>query len=260
MADERVLEPATPGEGPRHEDVQQLIEAESGQGTQGIRREWLAADSDKTVLISDAAGVRISPNNGTTPPAGVMVVGATAGGVLSGTYPSPGFAPAPTFTGPVQINGALTVTGQTTLAGLAAQATTVTTLTATGQSTLQGLQAAGAQVTTLGVTSNATVSGTLTVSQQSWLKTVDIDGDLHVAGASILGSTSSSPVQVPGTLLVVNEAQFQGSITHTGTFLGVFNTAPTTKKTVTGSRGSNAALASLCTALAAYGLIVNNTS
>lgn len=42
--------------------------------------------------------------------------------------------------------------------------------------------------------------------------------------------------------------------------LGVFNTNPTTQQTVTGSRGSNAALASLLTALAAYGLIVDSSS
>lgn len=42
--------------------------------------------------------------------------------------------------------------------------------------------------------------------------------------------------------------------------IGLFGTASTGQKTVTGSRGGNAALASLLTQLAAYGLIVDGTS
>jgi hypothetical protein len=41
---------------------------------------------------------------------------------------------------------------------------------------------------------------------------------------------------------------------------GFFGTAPTTKKTVSGAKGSNAALGSLLTALAAYGLITDTTT
>lgn len=42
--------------------------------------------------------------------------------------------------------------------------------------------------------------------------------------------------------------------------IGFFATSPAAKQTVTGSRGGNAALASLLTALAAYGLITNSSS
>jgi hypothetical protein len=42
--------------------------------------------------------------------------------------------------------------------------------------------------------------------------------------------------------------------------VGFYNTAPTTKQAVTGSRGANAALASLITALAAYGLVTDSSS
>lgn len=42
--------------------------------------------------------------------------------------------------------------------------------------------------------------------------------------------------------------------------IGFFGSGGTTQQTVTGSRGGNAALASLLTALAAYGLIVNSSS
>jgi hypothetical protein len=42
--------------------------------------------------------------------------------------------------------------------------------------------------------------------------------------------------------------------------VGFNNTAPIAKPTVTGSKGGNAALASLITALANYGLIVDSTT
>ena len=42
--------------------------------------------------------------------------------------------------------------------------------------------------------------------------------------------------------------------------LGINGSTPPNKPTVTGSRGSNAALASLLTALASYGLVTDSTS
>lgn len=42
--------------------------------------------------------------------------------------------------------------------------------------------------------------------------------------------------------------------------IGVFGAAPVTKRTVTGSRGGNAALASLLTALATYGIITDSST
>jgi hypothetical protein len=51
-----------------------------------------------------------------------------------------------------------------------------------------------------------------------------------------------------------------GTLQLTDTALGAFGGSGTTKQTVTGSRGANAALASLLTALAAYGLITDGSS
>lgn len=83
-----------PGETPSHESVQQLVEAESGKGTQGINRTWLASISDKVVLLSDGNGIRISRDDGTTYPTHVVNDGTQAGGSLSGTYPNPGLSTA----------------------------------------------------------------------------------------------------------------------------------------------------------------------
>lgn len=51
-----------------------------------------------------------------------------------------------------------------------------------------------------------------------------------------------------------------GALNHDGASLGFFGTAPAAKPTVTGSRGGNAALASLLTELAGLGLITDSTS
>ena len=50
------------------------------------------------------------------------------------------------------------------------------------------------------------------------------------------------------------------ALAHQGSTLGFFNTTPTTKPTITGSRGGNAALADLLTKLAGLGLLTDSTS
>ena len=67
--------------------------------------------------------------------------------------------------------------------------------------------------------------------------------------------TSVTDVKVYGTAFSI-----AGNLNHDGANIGLFGTAPTSKKTVTGSRGGNAALASLLGQLALYGLITDSTS
>ena len=74
---------------PTDHQVQQLISAEKGYPASGIPRTWLRPDDDVPVLIVDEDGLRISRDDGTSPPAPPIVVGSPAGGDLDGTYPDP---------------------------------------------------------------------------------------------------------------------------------------------------------------------------
>ena len=56
------------------------------------------------------------------------------------------------------------------------------------------------------------------------------------------------------------EVEINGALNHDGTTVGFYNTTPVVKPTVSGSRGGNAALASLLTALASMGLITDSSS
>jgi hypothetical protein len=69
-------------------------------------------------------------------------------------------------------------------------------------------------------------------------------------------STGTLELQTTGGGIVISN---DGGVKLTGK-LGVNNTTPISKPTVTGSRGGNAALASLLTALANYGLITDSSS
>lgn len=63
-----------------------------------------------------------------------------------------------------------------------------------------------------------------------------------------------------GKAYIKGEIEIDGALNHDGTTVGFYATAPATQQTATGSRGGNAALASLLTALAASGLIVDSTT
>jgi hypothetical protein len=74
-----------------------------------------------------------------------------------------------------------------------------------------------------------------------------------IAGNTLIGTTTDG-MTAGGSLAIAQD------LAHRGTKVGFNNATPITKPTVTGSRGANAALASLLTALANFGLITDSSS
>jgi len=145
-----------------------------------------------------------------------------------------------------------------------------------------------------------TTSGTATVGGLSSLANASITGDLSVMGAAkgyrFRTGGANLDLEATGTDLIVSnwsgtnfngsqrsyfrlsaDAQnvqaagkiefadtLYGSVKHTldgaANQVGFYGASPASKPTITGSRGGNAALASLITALATLGLITDNTT
>ena len=91
--------------------------------------------------------------------------------------------------------------------------------------------------------------------------TISIAATLSIAGPPV--GADSATISIPLALWVqAGGTRLAGDTTvaGVGSALGFFGTSTATKQTPSGSRGGNAALASLLTALAAYGLIIDGTS
>ena len=79
-------------------------------------------------------------------------------------------------------------------------------------------------------------------------------------GLQVLSSPSGGTLNYCARFSGAAGVRIDGVFEHTGSTLGVFGSTPVTQPTVTGSRGGNAALASLLTQLASLGLIVDSTT
>lgn len=86
------------------------------------------------------------------------------------------------------------------------------------------------------------------LSFRSWI-TVDTPTDTFTA----------TNKRQTGNFLPLAGGELSGNLKIDGQ-VGFYNTSATAQQTVTGSRGSNAALTSLLTALATIGLIINSSS
>jgi hypothetical protein len=111
------------------------------------------------------------------------------------------------------------------------------------------------EVSNAGVITTGSFSGALTLTSLETSGDVAVGDDLAVSGdMNITGYTTLAGGQANGDWAVF------GAFSALGSSLGFFGTTATTKRTVSGSRGGNAALASLITSLAAYGLITDGSS
>ncbi len=144
------------------------------------------------------------------------------------------------------------------------------TLGVTGTSTLGVVNAGAGSFTTLAASSTLGVTGTSTLgvvnAGATSVTTLAASSTLNVTGTSTLGTvnagslTASSLTLGSGDIISMGDLTMSGTIDHDGSSVGFFGSAPNTKQTVTGSRSSNVALASLLSALANYGLVVDSSS
>lgn len=188
----------------------------------------------------------------------------------------------------LQSTAGITVTVGTTsvqaLTVASGQTLTLTGATVAGAPTWSSSQAitlstaAQPNVTSVGTLASLTVDNHLTVNMGGLTVT---SGTAAVQALTSTGATitnTSGPqlniqyngshalqVTVGASAITIDsndEIQFNGgtSLKVNSNAIGFFSTTSTGKKTVTGSRGGNAALASLLTQLAAYGLVTDSSS
>jgi hypothetical protein len=86
------------------------------------------------------------------------------------------------------------------------------------------------------------------------------DDRLYVCFKTSPGTYAWALLMVSGADTLVNSLEIDADLNHDGTNVGFYGSAPASKQVVTGSRGGNAALASLLTALSTIGLITNSSS
>lgn len=87
-----------------------------------------------------------------------------------------------------------------------------------------------------------------------------ISGSNCPSSVSIIGRDSSGNANTGITVRASGTTEIKLALAHQGSTLGFYNTTPTTKPTITGSRGDNAALADLLTKLAGLGLLTDSTT
>lgn len=152
----------------------------------------------------------------------------------------------------------------TIIGAASAAALTATTLTAT--QTLS-LDRAG-DAADIGLVLNKDAGRAAVVSFRSggnerWTVGQSSGGGFIVNRFAADASYQSTPIFIndaTGGITFDADVEINGALNHDGSTVGFFNIAPATRQTITGSRGGNAALASLLTALAAYGLIIDSSS
>lgn len=86
--------------------------------------------------------------------------------------------------------------------------------------------------------------------------TYSLTVDPNIAGPSTVNISANNTGAGAGNLAIAAKT----AINLNSPFLGFYNTTASSRQNITGSRGGNAALASLLTALAGYGLIIDNTT
>ena len=128
------------------------------------------------------------------------------------------------------------------------------TLASTGSATIG--DGNGIRVVTIAGNNTGSAGGSVAIVKNAASNIIAIGNKSAILG----GAYDATPYLFHnGTLNTHGNTQVNGNLAITGN-IGFYNTAPAAKPTVTGSRGGNAALASLLTALAGLGLITDSST
>lgn len=201
----------------------------------------------------------------------------TANRVFAG--PSTGSPAAPTFRSLVAADMSAALTTPPAIGGTIPAAGTFTTLNANtsltvnaaNEATIFGTGSGNTYVALRGGAGSAKEVRLYTSTTRRWSLAStndaesgsDTGSNFGIARYNDAGSFVSFPIQIirsTGRVIIGHELDIDGSFNHDGNTFGALGATPVTRPTVSGSRGGNAALASLCTALANLGLITDSTS
>jgi hypothetical protein len=101
------------------------------------------------------------------------------------------------------------------------------------------------------------------VGNGRWSVQYDASENLNFQRRDNTGSLLDVPLSLSVTTALATFSagvKVGGALDHDGSTIGLFGATPTTKPTITGSRGGNAALADLLTKLATLGALTDSTS
>jgi hypothetical protein len=249
-------------------------------GTTSLSALTAGAATLNSLTVTTSASVGSLASSGSLSGASLLVTpgttslsALTAGNTSVGTLATSGLYTA---------NAGITVaSGTTTLGVTNAGATTLTGLTVTpNTSTLSALVAGATSVTTLATSGLYTASAGITIASGSLTALATGVTTLSSSGLATLNSLAVTPgdssvVKLTASGLITGTAGLtissgsttiagtltaQANFLHTGSAFAFFNSAAQTKQTITGSRGGNAALANLLSALANHGMITDSTT
>jgi hypothetical protein len=185
---------------------------------------------------------------------GAVTLGDAAGDAITITGTAT-FTPLATFTGGLTSTGTGTFNGAVVLGDAAADTVTVNG-TATFKVTPIALApASGTTAAFIGYNHATPGSASVAATMRATSTSMEFRADSPSGSFQPMNFVTNNVTQ-----LVITEAGDIKIGSGTGLNIGFFGSSGNSKQTVTGSRAGNAALASLLTALAAYGFIVNSSS